>query len=110
MEASTTLLQHLNEVTAKNPEKWTKTPSRSCFLLRRESKAITICQYLDGSGGSNISITVINSNGNKVNELSINQKVQPELFEAYFSFYLQVKKIAIDNDFQAVTNALLATA
>ncbi len=100
------LLDTLQKISDKFPDKWQSSTSQDCFVLFLEPKALMICDFFDSLGRKNIDISQLDENGAITNSLKINQGEEPDLYTSVFNIYQKIKDQVKINNVQHLSGIL----
>lgn len=103
------LLNQLMDLSQKHPEKWETTCLRFSFRFK-DKPSITISKFLNDEDQETIKISSIDRIGHVMFIVSMIEKDDPELYQAYLALYEQVKDLAIGNNYRGIKAAALACA
>jgi hypothetical protein len=102
----TFLLDTLQKISDKFPDKWQSSASQDCFVLFLEPKALMICDFFDSLGRKNIDISQLDENGSITSNLKINQSEEPDLYTSVFNIYQKIKEQVKINNVQHLNGIL----
>jgi hypothetical protein len=103
------LLNKLMDITQKHPEKWITTSLKSGFEFKNKP-SISISKLFDRENQETIEISSMDKMGHIIYMVTITEKEDPELYQAYLAFYDQVRDLAIGNNYMGIKAAALACA